>query len=225
MYDFFRGPLLWFSFILFIGGVIYRTVQLFILTRKKKSAFYTSKSLKKTESVKYSDEEQKIELLVSFQNTLIGKHPVMAIISTIFHFCLFITPVFLAAHNLVFYESWGFSIFTLSDSICDILTVIFLLCSIFFLIRRLVINKVQAITTVYDYFLLIVTAAPFLTGYFAYHQWFDYNLVLTIHILTGEIMLMAIPFTKLGHMVFFFFVRILVGGEYGFRRGTRTWAT
>jgi hypothetical protein len=44
-----------------------------------------------------------------------------------------------------------------------------------------------------------------------------------LHILAGEVMLMAIPFTKLGHMLFFFFYRFFIGSEYSFVRGTRSW--
>jgi hypothetical protein len=46
---------------------------------------------------------------------------------------------------------------------------------------------------------------------------------MTLHILSGEIMLIALPFTKLGHMLFFFLYRFLIGSEYSFVRGTRTW--
>ena len=83
--------------------------------------------------------------------------------------------------------------------------------------------QVRAITTFNDYFVLLVTVAPFVTGFIAYHQWFDYSTVLTIHIMTGELMLMAITFTKLGHMVFFFLSRFLIGREYCLGRGTRAW--
>lgn len=225
MYDLVRGPLMWVAAIIFIGGIIYRATQLFFLTRKKERDFYTSHVAKERDSSSYSSEERKINLLISFQNSIIGKNPVMAIVSFVFHFCLFVAPIFAIGHSLLLYESWGFSFFSLPDALIDILTMVFLVCALFFLIRRLFIPRVRSITTPYDYLLLFVTAAPFLTGFFAYHQWFDYKTVLTLHILAGEVMLIAIPFTKLGHMVFFFFVRILVGSEYSFWRGNRTWST
>jgi hypothetical protein len=121
------------------------------------------------------------------------------------------------------YESWKIRFFTLPESVTDFLTVIFLLCAIFFFLRRIVVPGLRAITTFNDYLLLLITAAPFLTGYLAHHQLFDYKTVLTIHILTGEIMLMAITFTRLGHIIFFFFIRLFVGSEYSLWRGTRTW--
>ncbi len=224
MYDLARGPLMWVAAIVFVGGVFYRAVQLFVLTRKKERNFYTSGALRERDSSSYSSEERKINLLISFQNSIIGKNPVMAIVSFVFHFCLFVAPIFAIGHSLLLYESWGFSFFNLSDALIDILTIVFLVCALFFFMRRLLIPKVQSITTPYDYLLLFITAAPFLTGFFAYHQWFDYKTVITLHILAGEAMLIAIPFTKLGHMVFFFFVRLLVGSEYSFWRGNRTWS-
>jgi nitrate reductase gamma subunit len=39
------------------------------------------------------------------------------------------------------------------------------------------------------------------------------------HIICGEIMLIAIPFTKLSHMVMFFLSRGQLGMDYGIKRG------
>jgi len=224
MYDFVRGPLMWLSSIIFIFGIIYRTVQLFILTRKKETVLVTKKKIKKSSPKDYSSEEKKFELLLAFQNSLLGKNPVMAIVSFIFHTCLFIAPIFAAGHALSLYESWGFSFISLPDNFIDLLTIIFLACILFFLIRRIVIPRVKSISTPYDYLLLFITAAPFITGFYAYHQYFDYKTVITLHILAGELMLIVMPFTKLGHMVFFFFIRILIGNEYSFGKGKRVWS-
>jgi nitrate reductase gamma subunit len=224
MYDFVRGPLMWLSSIIFIFGIIYRTVQLFVLTRKKEAVSCTKKKIKKSSPKDYSSEEKKFELLLAFQNSLLGKNPVMAIVSFIFHTCLFIAPIFAAGHALSLYESWGFSFITLPDNFIDLLTIIFLACILFFLMRRIVIPRVKSISTPYDYLLLFITAAPFITGFYAYHQYFDYKTVITLHILAGELMLIVMPFTKLGHMVFFFFIRILIGNEYSFGKGKRVWS-
>jgi hypothetical protein len=71
--------------------------------------------------------------------------------------------------------------------------------------------------------ILLIAVAPFLTGYFAYHQWFNYDTVMALHILSGEAMLITLPFTKLGHMLFFFLYRFLIGNEYSFAKGARAW--
>jgi len=223
MYELARGPLMWLATIIFLLGIIYRTIQLFRLTKRKEQTAYTQKKPKpKTDKDTYS-EEQKYDLLLSFKNSLIGKNPVMAIVSFIFHFCLFITPIFAAGHILSLYDSWGISYFSFPDKIIDLLTIIVLACCLFFLIRRVVIPRVQSISTPIDYLLLLITAAPFLTGFYAYHQYFDYKSVITLHLLFGELMLILMPFTKLGHMVFFFFIRIFIGSEYSFGKGKRVW--
>lgn len=225
MYELARGPLMWFAAIIFLGGLAYRAAQLFILTRKKEQALFTAKPEKLSAFGGQSSEERKMNLLISFQNSLIGKNPIMAVVSIVFHFCLFAAPIFALGHSLVLYESWKTSFLSLPDGLIDFMTIILLVCSLFFLLRRIVIPRVKSISTFYDYQLLFIVSAPFLTGFLAYHQWFDYKTVITLHILAGELMLIAVPFTKLGHMVFFFFVRIFVGSEYSFWRGNRTWTT
>ena len=225
MYELARGPLMWVATLIFIVGVIYRAIQLFMITKKKERTFCPAQPAGEKDSPSPSPEEQKLNLLLSFQNSLIGKNPIMAIVSVLFHSCLFIAPIFAVGHSLVLYESWGVSFLSLPDGLIDLLTILLLLCSFFFLVRRIIIPRVQSISTPYDYLLLFITAAPFLTGFFAYHQWFDYKTVILLHILAGEAMLIAMPFTKLGHMVFFFFIRILLGSEYSFWRGNRTWST
>jgi nitrate reductase gamma subunit len=44
-----------------------------------------------------------------------------------------------------------------------------------------------------------------------------------VHILSGEIMLAVIPFTKLFHMVLFPFVRGYMGSEFGGIRMAKDW--
>jgi nitrate reductase gamma subunit len=217
MYDFVRGPLLWVAFIVFFGGLVYQVIQFFALTRRKDPVFAPSNS-EGEESVRtYRDW---LDLL---RNTILGTHPVMTIVTSVFHVCLFIAPIFLLAHGILFYESWGIDVWSFSESTTDVLTVIFLICGVFFILRRIVVRQVRAITTAYDYIFLIIAIAPFLSGYMAYHQWFDYRTMLIAHILAGELMLIVIPFTKLGHMLFFFLYRFLIGSEYSFGQGTRTW--
>jgi len=220
MYELARGPLMWAATVIFLAGIIYRSVQLYLLTRKKKRVLYSAAPVKPKDR---TPEERKMDFIVAFKNSLLGTHPIMAVISTIFHSFIFIIPLFLLGHNLLIYESWGLSLFSLPDWLCDTLTGAFILLGLFFLLRRLIVPQVRIISSAYDYLVLGITVAPFLTGFFAYHQWFDYKTVITIHMLVGELMLIAIPFTKIGHMVFFFFVRILIGSEYSFGRGSREW--
>ena len=219
MYELARGPLMWIAALVFFGGIGYRIVELFRLTKKKQAESCPTKGIRED-----SPEERKLRPIIALQNSLLGQHPVMAIVSLLFHVCLFAVPVLTHAHNLLWRESWGIGFFSLPDGLVDILTVVVLAGSLFFLLRRVVIPRVRAISMPIDYVVLFITAAPFLTGFMAYHQWADYRTVITLHLLSGQLMLMAIPFTKLGHMVFFFFVRMLFGSEFSLWRGRRVWS-
>ena len=64
---------------------------------------------------------------------------------------------------------------------------------------------------------------PFATGIMAYHQWGPYELVMVLHVLSGVLLLVLIPFSKLAHMVLFFFTRAIIGFEMGARRGAPSW--
>jgi len=223
MYNVLRGPLLWVAVAVFAGGLIFRTFQFFSISRKKAPAAYPGLTKKEQSSGSFSPEEQKIHSLVSLRNSIMGMYPVFTLTTCLFHFLLFFVPLFLAAHTILFYESWGIRPWSLPEKAGDLLTVLFLCLGGFFLVRRLADPRVRALTSTSDYAVLFITLAPFLTGFIAFHQWFDYNTVLLIHILTGELMLVAITFTKLGHMLFFFLARFLIGREYSLGRGSRTW--
>ncbi|MFC1853892.1 nitrate reductase, partial [candidate division CSSED10-310 bacterium] len=78
-------------------------------------------------------------------------------------------------------------------------------------------------TTMSDIILLLVVVLPFITGFIAHHQWLAYQTMLTLHVLCGEIMLIVIPFTRLSHMLYFFFTRAFMGCEFGAIRNARDW--
>ena len=219
MYDFIHGPLISIAFIVFFLGLIFQIIQFFRLT-KKKEWVYPPLQVKRE---KKSAGEWVTFCLASLHGTLWKTDPLTTVMTSVFHVFLILVPIFLLGHNILLDQSWGFSLWSLPEAIADILTLIILICIAFFLARRLFLSRVRAITTAYDYLVLFIASAPFLTGYFAYHQWFHYDTVMTLHILAGEVMLIAIPFTKLGHMLFFFLYRFLIGSEYSFARGARAW--
>ena len=215
MYEFITGPLVWVSFVVFILGSLYRIGSMLIRAKKDKVVYPYM-------SAKYSFRSL-IHWIVPFASTNMRKRPVMTIVSFAFHLSLLITPIFLLSHNLLWHQSWNISWWTLPESLADIMTVIVICCCILFLIRRLVLPEVKFVTFASDYLLLTITVAPFLTGFLAYHQWLPYKAMLMTHILVGEIMLIAIPFTRLSHMLFFVFTRAYMGSEFGAVRNSKDW--
>jgi NAD-dependent dihydropyrimidine dehydrogenase PreA subunit len=130
----------------------------------------------------------------------IRKKPVYALIRYVFHFCLFVVPVFLFEHVVQWEESrfeWSWS--SLPGSWADRLTLLNLAMCLFFLLRRVLVRDVRASSSVSDYLFLLVAAFPFLTGYLLSHGTPSYLSSLdkhmwTLHLLSGEIMLVSVPF-------------------------------
>jgi len=164
-----------------------------------------------------------VHWMTPFAAVNMRKHPAMTIATFAFHICLLVTPIFLLSHIVIVDESWGIRWTALPDSTADIMTVIVIACCAYFLIRRLRSPEVRYVTSPSDYWLLALVAAPFVTGFYAYHQGPGYTISHIIHILTGEAMLIAIPFTRLSHMVFSVFSRAYTGSEFGGVRHARDW--
>ena len=59
---------------------------------------------------------------------------------------------------------------TMSMGLADILTIGVMVAAVFIAIRRIALPEVRIVTTLYDYFLILVSVAPFVTGFLAVHQ-------------------------------------------------------
>jgi nitrate reductase gamma subunit len=157
-------------------------------------------------------------------NKSVAKNPVFAISGYLFHICLIIVPVWYSGHITLWEESrleWYWT--PIPDALADWMTLLLIAIAIFFLLRRIFSADIRLISTFSDYFILVVTALPFLTGYFLTHGTLGGVAFLgdnmgVIHMLSGELMLILIPFTKLSHFVLFFFSRASTAVEFG-RRG------
>jgi nitrate reductase gamma subunit len=216
LYNFVSGPLAWVAFILFIGGCLYRLISLLVLVHRKEKFIYSYMSLK------YSLRSI-FRWSTPFATENMRRHPVLTIVAFAFHICLILTPIFLLAHVTLIEESWNLSWWTLPEGMAEIMTLIVIGACVFFLVRRLVNPEVKFVTSASDYILLAIVAAPFITGFLAYYQWFDYQTLMVTHIFAGEVMLVAIPFTRLSHMLFAPLTRAYMGSEFGGVRHARDW--
>jgi len=221
MFNFVQGQLVSIAVMIFILGLIYQGIQFFKLTKKKEWVFPPLPVQNKPE--KKTAEQWMTQCLSSLNGTLWETDRVLTIVTSVFHICLIAAPLFLLGHNILLDQSWGLSLFSFPEFFSDVLTLVVLIGGAYFLGRRLFLARVRAISSIYDFIVLFIAVAPFLTGFLAYHQWGEYKTIILLHILSGELMLITIPFTKLGHMLFFFLYRFFIGNEYSFVRGSRTW--
>lgn len=222
VYDVVRGPLVWVSCIVFILGTLLQVFRLRSLTRVE-----TPIQLKSGPGtfLPKPAEEQKTDWMLKAKLSIFGVNPFMIIVTTLFHVLLVIVPIFVLGHNILLDNAFGISLFSLPEKTADVLTQIVILCALIFLYRRLFTDRVKAITDWKDYLFLLLAAGPFLTGYLAFHQTFPehYRLIITLHILLGELMLMAIPFTKFIHMIYLVIMRLTIKSEYSLGKGDRVW--
>jgi len=215
-YSFVEGPLLWIAFLTFIIGSIVRAIMFFTVSSRKDKVIYRYFSWKYVLAT--------LGRWVLPLNKDMGKNPVFMPLAYVFHICLVVVPIWLGGHISLWEESrfeWSWT--PIPDSWADWMTLIFLAIALFFLLRRILSAHVRLLSTAEDYLLLSVTALPFMTGYFLTHGTLDSVAFLgdnmqLIHMLSGELMLILIPFTKLSHFILFFFSRGSTAIEFG-RRG------
>lgn len=216
IYAFVSGPLAWAAFAVFFIGCLFRLIHLLVLVHRKERFIFAYMSWK------YSLRSI-LHWITPFATVNWRRQPVLTIVTFIFHLCLLVTPVFLLAHTVLWDEAWGLRLWSLPDGVADVMTLAVVAACVYFFVRRRVQPEVRFVTSASDFALLAVVAAPFVTGFLAYHQWFDYRLVMLLHVLSGEAMLVAIPFTRLSHMLFSPLTRAYMGSEFGGVRHARDW--
>ena len=216
MYEFVTGPLAIIAFAVFFIGLIWRFIWYV------KGLNWQMDRVSYGENVSYGVKgaiRSIVRWLLPFGTHSWRFYPGFTVMVFAFHLCLLITPVFLLGHNLLLEERWGVRLPTLPEALADIMTLAVMVAAFFIFLRRMALPEVRILTKTYDIVLILIAVAPFLTGFLAYHQLGDYKFWLIAHILCGEIMLVAIPFTKLSHFILFFLSRAQIGMDFGIKRG------
>nr|MBP7322916.1 hypothetical protein [Deltaproteobacteria bacterium] len=222
LYEFVAGPLAGFSLLLFAGGVCFRILQFFALTRKKEQVRYQPVHACYHARTVSSPHGISTRGMSAIRNSILGTHCDTTIVTAVLHVLLFLIPLSVRAHTVLFYDLWGLQLVSVPEATSDILTIIFLGCAGALILRRTMVSRVRSISTFADYAVWLITVAPFVTGFIAHQHWFDYYSILVLHVVSAELMLAAIAFTRLGHMMFFVLSRFFIAGEYSFGRGSRT---
>lgn len=188
--SFVEEPLLWISFSILIIGIAARLV--FCVRAVIKSGggrdFRWKYSLTTF-----------VRLLFPLHNAF-TKRPLYATLRYVFHICLFAVPIWLSGHIFMWEESrfeWEWT--ALPDEWADWMTLLLLFLATFFFLRRIVLRDVRRASSVSDYFFIVMTALPFMTGYFLSHGTLDHIPFLgdnmwIIHILSGEAMMIMVAF-------------------------------
>ncbi|MDY0274845.1 MAG: nitrate reductase [Desulfomicrobium sp.] len=210
------GPLAWAAWAIFLFGSIYKIWKTLDTAKKKEQVLFSYVSLKYgLRSI--------INWSIPFNTVNMRLNPALTAISFFFHIAFFVLLLFVSAHQVMLGEGFGISWFTIPDTLANILAFGVLGACIFFAARRLTVPEVKYVTDWTDFALLILVVAPFVTGILAYYQIGNYMLMIILHMLFAEAVLVAIPFTRLSHMLLAPLTRAYIGSEFGMVRNVKDW--
>ena len=207
VYELVRGPFAWVALVIFALGSLYRIVFFFLASKKEPVLDFSRSSKDAVRSILHG--------MLPFGSRYMRKQPFFTIITFTFHLSVIILPIFLLAHIILWYESWEVLWWSLPDLLADVMTLWVIFACIYFFVRRLVVTEVKQVTRPIDFVWLFIIMLTFLSGFLAYHQWGPYRPILILHVISSEILLVTLPFSKVGHMLFFWFTRAYSGSEYG----------
>ena len=131
---------------------------------------------------------------------------VFTIASLLFHVSVIVTPIFLAAHIGLWERGVGISWAAIPQTAADYLTLIAIASAAVLFIKRVSARATRALSRPQDYLLPLLIMVPFVSGYLAMHPGmnpFQYNSTMFVHVMSGNVLLALIPFSKLSHVVLF----------------------
>lgn len=145
--------------------------------------------------------------------------PVTVVLGYVFHIGFFVTLLLFIPHIQLLRSTLGISWPGLPTPLVDATALITIVALIGVIVYRMR-DPVRRFLSVFeDYFTVVLTLLPVLTGYLAFHhQLLPYTLMLATHILTVEMLLVFMPFTKLAHFATLFVARWYNGDVSG-RKG------
>jgi nitrate reductase gamma subunit len=187
-----RGPGLDIAVGIFLLGVVWRLIEIYSLGRKQDLA------------------EPRHAAGASGLNTvfrrslpppgMLKRSPVSYIGGYIFHLGLAIVVFLFAPHILLISNLTGLSWPGLPSQFIDLAAVVTMAAMVVVLVDRINKPVKRFLSTFEDWFTWTVTFLPVLTGWMAVqHLLLPYTTMLALHILSVEILLIVLPFTKLFH--------------------------
>ncbi len=132
--------------------------------------------------------------------------PFYSIFSIAFHIGLIATPLLLFDHALLFKNSINISWLgiTLGKDIADWLTILTVLTGIALLLYRIAGSASRALSRKQDYLWPVLLIIPFVTGFICANYSISpdaYIGFMLAHVLSGELIFILLPFSKIAHCV------------------------
>ncbi|MFZ3040873.1 MAG: hypothetical protein WA108_03620 [Thiobacillus sp.] len=187
-----RGPGLDIAVGIFVLGVLWRLIEIYTLGRRKDLA-----------PPRHAAGASGLHTV--FRRSLappgmLKRSPVSYIGGYFFHIGLAIIVFLGAPHILLISNLTGLSWPALPAQFIDLVAVVTMAAMVVMLFDRINKPAKRFLSTFEDWFTWAVTFLPVLTGWLAVqHLLLPYTTMLALHILSAEILLIVLPFTKLFH--------------------------
>jgi len=213
--EFAKGPALQVAAYILVAGSIWRIVGIILLKEKPD----------------FSDPRQSGGLMAAFKVIYTRSFSAPAfkratmypkMLAYVMHIGLF-AVVFLFVPHIMFFQGFlGFDWPGLPNNIIYLLGVSSVAAGIALIVRRMTSPVLKLISNFDDYFSWLVTVLPLVTGLMIpVRMGLRYETILAIHILTVALLMIWLPFGKLGHTFLVFITRGTTGMVFE-RRGAKT---
>jgi nitrate reductase gamma subunit len=214
--EFARGPLFYACLLVFVAGMFYRLVRVLMLGWGKDRV--KDRGSKAAGVVKTYLKGILVWPFIPWVKRTFDRNPVIYLAGGLFHLSLFTVLILGTAHMLVWKSLLGFGWPTLPLPIVDWLAAVGIVAMIGLLIHRIVNPVMKLISGPAEWANWAVVFLPMVTGYImTHHLFFRYEVLFSLHMLTVDLLLIWIPFSRIGHFMFYFFSRSIHGAEFGRR--------
>lgn len=192
-----RGPGLDLALGIFVLGVVWRLIEVYALGRKRDLA-----------PARHRTGASGLHTVLRRSMPppgMLKTSPVSYIGGFVFHIGLAIIVLLFAPHILLIKSLTGLSWPGLPSQFIDMVAVLTMIAMLVILVDRINKPVKRFLSTFGDWFAWVVTFLPVLTGWMAVqHLLLPYTLMLALHILSVELLLVVLPFTKLFHAITLF---------------------
>ena len=215
--EFARGPAMQIALTVFVFGICYRLFSLFLMWRTRDSSEGSSRQ----RPAFMAAGREIIRRL--WPQAAYKERTMFALVNGyVFHLGLAIVVFGLMPHILFFKSLLGVSWPSLPSNLIFAVAVITVASMVAALVMRFTNPAQRIISTFDDYFSWLVTFLPVITGLVATsHLGARYETLMAIHLLSVALLLIWLPFGKLGHTFLVFITRGTTGMVFE-RRGAKT---
>lgn len=209
-----KGPAFDWALAIFALGLVVRLVEIFMLGRKTNYA--------EARGSEWGPGFRTMLTRSIADSGTFRRAPFDVTLGWVWHIGFLVVLLLFIPHIELFNSILGLSWPGLPNPFVDLVTAVTIVALIASLVHRMTHPVKRHISTIEDYLVWVVTFLPLVTGYIAYHRLIDpYPLALGLHILTVEIFLVVLPFTKLTHIFTAFIARWYNGAIFG-RKGVQS---